>query len=50
LVCISAVLEAAASAIIITANVYCTGLSSLPSLGSIDYCNFLDFKKKGKSL
>lgn len=40
-----AVLETGACALIIAANVYCSGHSSLSAIDNFNYCNYLvDFK------
>ena len=40
LIIADAVLETAAAAILIAANVYCSGHSSLKAIGDFNYCNF----------
>ena len=39
LICVDAFLEALAAALLIAANVYCSGLSALPELTNFNYCN-----------
>jgi hypothetical protein len=37
---VDAVLETATAAILIAANIYCSGHSSLTAIGDFNYCNF----------
>ena len=41
MVCVDAVLEAIASALVIASNVYCGGLSSFAALSGFNYCKCL---------
>lgn len=41
MVCVDAVLEVFAAALVIASNVYCGGLSSFPAFASFNYCKFI---------